>query len=118
MGSKEFENALRDRREIEVHVIGRNTGREISLPVWFVQVDRQLNLLPVTGSDSNWYQNLRSTPEVRLTANGAEYRTQAVPVTDTAKVDDVVQRFRDKYGADSISTYYTKRDVAVEVPLG
>jgi hypothetical protein len=38
-------------------------------------------------------------------------------VTDPAKVRDVVEKFRAKYGADQVARYYEKLDVAVEVPL-
>jgi hypothetical protein len=32
-------------------------------------------------------------------------------------VRDVVEKFRDKHGAVQVQTYYSKLDVAVEVPL-
>jgi hypothetical protein len=32
-------------------------------------------------------------------------------------VNDVVEKFRAKYGADDVERYYPKHDVAVEVPL-
>jgi len=36
---------------------------------------------------------------------------------DPARVPDVVEKFRAKYGADEVATYYPKFDVAVAVPL-
>ncbi len=30
--------------------------------MWFVEEGEKLLLLPVGGSDSNWYRNLRKTP--------------------------------------------------------
>jgi hypothetical protein len=32
-------------------------------------------------------------------------------------VRDVVEKFRQKYGAGEVSKYYSKLDVAVDVPL-
>jgi len=32
-------------------------------------------------------------------------------------VNDIVHKFRTKYGATDVDSYYPKRDVAVEVPL-
>jgi hypothetical protein len=118
MAAKEFSAALEGTREIDVTVTGRKSGRDISFPVWFVREGRTMHLLPVTGSDSNWYKNVLRTPKIRLSVNGADYRAEAVPVTDAAEVDGVVERFRDKYGADNVRAYYPKHDVAVQVPLG
>jgi hypothetical protein len=70
---------------------------------------------PVTGSNSQWYKYVVKTPTIRLTAGGSQYTTRATPVTDSAKVDEVVDRFRAKYGARDVESYDSKRDVAVEV---
>jgi deazaflavin-dependent oxidoreductase (nitroreductase family) len=118
MAAKKFSEALEGSRQIDVTVTGRKTGRDISFPVWFVRDGRTIHLLPVSGSDSNWYRNVLRTPKVRLSADGTDHRAEAVPVTDAAEVDGIVEQFRDKYGADNISAYYPKHDVAVEVPLG
>ena len=42
---------------------------------------------------------------------------QAIPITDPAKVQEVVEKFRAKYGAEDVKKYYSKFDVAVAVPL-
>jgi deazaflavin-dependent oxidoreductase (nitroreductase family) len=118
VGVDEFRSALQGTREIELTVVGRRSGRESSRPVWFVQDGATLYLLPVTGSDSNWYRNLVKAPEIGVTAGGAELRTHARPIDDPDQVRDVVERFRSRYGAEQVETYYPKRDVAVEVPLG
>jgi hypothetical protein len=36
MASEEFSKALESSSEIELTVTGRKSGREISIPVWFV----------------------------------------------------------------------------------
>ena len=71
----------------------------------------------MTGSDSQWYKNVLKTPTIRLAAGGSDYSAQATPVTDPAKVDEVVESFRAKYGAKDVESYYPKHDVALEVPL-
>jgi hypothetical protein len=43
--------------EITITVTGRKSGRPISIPVWFVLEDAKLYLLPVSGSDTEWYKN-------------------------------------------------------------
>jgi hypothetical protein len=116
MAFADFENALSDTNQIELTTSGRISGRESARPVWFVRESEHLYLLPIHGSDSPWYKNVVKTPAIRLAAGGAEYSARAKPVTDPAKVDEVVESFRSKYGARNVASYYTKLDVAVEVP--
>jgi hypothetical protein len=112
----DFEDALDNTNEIDLITTGRTSGRESSRPVWFVREGENVYLLPVTGSDSQWYKNVLKTPAIRLAAGGTEYSARATPITDPIKVDEVVEGFRAKYGASDVETYYPKRDVAVEVP--
>ncbi|PZG21463.1 DUF2255 domain-containing protein [Micromonospora craterilacus] len=111
-------DALQGVREVELTVTGRKTGRQISRPVWFVLDEDSVFLVPVTGSDSEWYKNVRQTPMVQLAANGSALSSSATPITDADRVDHVVTMFRDKYGAEQFASYYPKHNVAVQVPLG
>jgi hypothetical protein len=117
MAVAEFTRALQDTDEIELTVTGRGTGRKTSRPVWFVQDGDVLYLLPVKGSDSEWFKNVLKDPTVTLSADGVEATAKATPITDPAKVREVVEKFRAKYGPDEVAKYYTKFDVAVKVPL-
>ena len=76
-----------------------------------------LNLVLVSGLDSNWYKNVLRTPAIRLAAGGAERTASAAPVTDPARVAEIVDRFRAKYGAKDVAAYYPKQNAAVTVPL-
>jgi deazaflavin-dependent oxidoreductase (nitroreductase family) len=102
--------------EVEITVTGRRSGRDRSLLVWFVQEDDKLYLLPLKGTDTEWYRNVLKTPTMRLASGGAEATATATPTTDPAKVSDVVEKFRAKHG-DDVARYYEKFDAAVEVPL-
>ena len=110
-------DALKDRlsryREINISVTGRKSGRAISRPVWFVFEDEKLYLLPVQGSDTQWYKNVLKKPTIRVNARGTAAEFQVVPLTDAARVSSVVEKFRDKYGAGDVKKYYSKLDVAV-----
>ena len=117
MAFNQFEEALKNTDEIEITVTGRKSGRRISRPVWFVHEGERLYLLPVKGSDSDWYKNILKTPAMRLNVGGKEWSVEARPLTDKVKVRDIVEKFRNKYGADQVKKYYSKFDVAVEVPL-
>lgn len=99
--------------EISISVTGRKSGRTISVPVWFVFDASKLYLLPVYGSDTQWYKNVLSNPAIRIEAGGAHSDLSVVAVTDTAEVSSVVKKFRDKYGVADVKKYYSKLDVAV-----
>ena len=100
-------------RGIDISVIGRKSGRTISNPVWFVLEGDDLLLLPVQGTDTQWYKNVLSNPTIRINARGAEAELRAVAITDGKRVASVVQKFRNKYGAGDVKKYYSKFDVAV-----
>jgi deazaflavin-dependent oxidoreductase (nitroreductase family) len=98
--------------EIHISVTGRKSGRTISVPIWFV-FDKDLYLLPVHGSDTQWYKNVLENPSIRVKAGSTEADFKAVPITDAKQVSAVIEAFRGKYGAGDVKKYYSKFDVAV-----
>jgi deazaflavin-dependent oxidoreductase (nitroreductase family) len=108
----DLKSRLSRSREINITVTGRKSGRTISIPVWFVLDDDTLYLLPVQGSDTQWYKNVLKNPSIRIKAGGAEAEVRAVPVKDATQVKSVVEKFRAKYGAKDVKKYYSKLDVA------
>jgi deazaflavin-dependent oxidoreductase (nitroreductase family) len=110
-------NALKERlsksSEITITVTGRKSGRPVSIPVWFVSDDDKLYLLPVKGSDTQWYKNVLKNPSLRIDAGGAGGELKAVPITDAKPVASVVEKFRGKYGTGDVKKYYSKFGVAV-----
>ena len=114
-------NALRDNlsrsQEITISVTGRKSGLTISIPIWFVVEDDKLYLLPVQGSDTQWYKNVLKKPSIRIGVRGTESEFNAVPITDATQVSSVAEKFRDKYGANNVKKYYSRFDVAVETQI-
>jgi deazaflavin-dependent oxidoreductase (nitroreductase family) len=104
-------------REVNITVTGRKSGRIISIPVWFVSEDGKLYLLPVSGSDTQWYKNVLKNPSIRIEAGGEKAELSAIPVTEPKQVASVVEKFRAKYGASDVKKYYSKFDVAVLADL-
>ena len=104
-------------RQINLTVTGRKSGKPSSRPVWFVFEDPTLYLLPVQGSDTQWYKNLLADPRLRINARGTEAELTATPITDRMQVADVVEKFREKYGAADVKKYYSTFDVAVRAVL-
>jgi len=52
---------------------------------------------------------------MRIDARGEAADLKAVPITDAAGVNAVIEKFRAKYGAGDVKKYYSKFDVAVLV---
>ena len=116
MAHTDFSTGLQNASEIEITVTGRTSGRTHSYPIWFAVDGDKLYLIPVKGSDTEWYKNVRKRPSIRLTARGKRLTASARILTDQAQLDQVLEKFREKYGRN-VKSYYPKYDVAVEVPL-
>ena len=103
--------------EIDLTVKGRKSGQDISRPVWFVHEEDKVYLLPVQGSDTNWYRNVLKNPNVKISAQTQELSGPARMVTDVNKVKEIVEKFRSKYGKSDVQKYYSKFDVGIEFAL-
>jgi len=114
--NQSIKERLSRHRELNLSVTGRKSGRTITNPVWFVLEDTKLYLLPVKGSDTEWYKNVLKNPKIRIEARGAEAELEAAPITDKTEVSSVVEKFRGKYAGD-VKKYYSKFDVAVVADL-
>jgi deazaflavin-dependent oxidoreductase (nitroreductase family) len=113
----DFKERLARYREIKISVIGRKSGKTISIPVWFVLDGEKIYLLPVQGSGTQWYKNVIKNPSIRIEARDAEAKVTAKPITESAAVQSVIEKFREKYGAGDVKKYYSKLDVAVVAEL-
>jgi hypothetical protein len=104
--------------EIELTVKGRKSGNDLSRTVWFVRESNILYLLPVNGSDTNWYKNMLANPMLKLSINSKEVLSaNGRPITDKNQVADIIGKFNSRYSEGEVKKYYTKFDAAVEVPL-
>ena|ERR1700722_20339674 len=112
-----LKDALARHKEIKISVTGRKSGRAISILVWFVFEDSKLYLLPVQGSDTQWYKNVQKKPSVRIDVGGAKAELKVTLTTDAAQVASAVEKFRAKYGASDVKKYYSKFDVAVQAQV-
>jgi hypothetical protein len=66
-------------RQIKLSVIGRKSEQTISVPVWFVLEGDTLYLLPVQGSDTQWYKNVLKNSSIRIDARGVEWSSERFP---------------------------------------
>ena len=109
--------ALKKDKEIELTVTGRKTGKPIPRPVWFVLREKELLLLPVTGTESQWYKNILKDPQVRIRSSQQTLKGKLRAITQKKQVDEVIELFKGKYGASEIKKYYPNPNVAATMPL-
>jgi hypothetical protein len=76
-----------------------------------------LYLLPVQGSETNWYKNLLVDPTLKISVNCVETPARGKPITNSSTVNDILKKFKSKYGEEEVKKYYRKFDVAAEVIL-
>jgi hypothetical protein len=117
MSKADLHRRLNSANEITLSVKGGKSGKNIPRLVWFAYEGNTLYLLPVQGSDTSWYKNLLVDPTLKISVNGIEISARGKPITDSNGVDDIVRKFKSKYGEGDVKRYYTKFDVAVEVTL-
>jgi deazaflavin-dependent oxidoreductase (nitroreductase family) len=113
----DLQDRLSRYRRINLSVVGRKSGKTISNPVWFVAEGDTMYLLPVRGSDTQWYQNVLKNPSIRIDVRGATAELRARTITESSEVKSVIKKFREKYGVGNVKQYYSKFDVAVDITL-
>jgi deazaflavin-dependent oxidoreductase (nitroreductase family) len=109
--------ALKKDKEIELTVTGRRSGKPLPRPVWFVLRGTELLLLPVTGTDSQWYKNILRNPQVKIRSSQQSFNGKLRTITGKKQVDEVIELFRGKYGPSDIKKYYPKPNVAATLLL-
>ena len=117
MSKSDLHQRLNRDSEITPSVKGRKSGKDIPRPVWFVHERNTLYLLPVQGSDTNWYKNMLVDPTLKISVNGVEISAKGKRITDSSRVDAVIEKFKSRYSEGEVKKYYTKFDVAVQVTL-
>ena len=108
---------LKQASEVRITVRGRKSKRKVSAPVWFILEGRKITLVPTKGSDSEWSKNLVKDPQIELGVGETTVSSEATLVRDSKQVENVLDKFRAKYRSMWSESYYTKRDVCMEVPV-
>jgi hypothetical protein len=111
--SESLSQRLAHLNEIKITVTGRSSGRAITIPVWFVTEENSLFLLPLKGSDTQWYKNVLKKPSLLVEAGSTKTQLHVELITNSAQVSSLVEKFRNKYGAAEVKKYYSKFDVAL-----
>jgi deazaflavin-dependent oxidoreductase (nitroreductase family) len=103
--------------------IGRRTGREHRIEIWFGLSGGVVYLLSGGGDRSDWVRNLRANPSVGIRIGGVERPARARVVTDGDEVGTARRLLAAKYqgwreGAELSTWARTALVVAVEPEEG
>ncbi|OLD13781.1 MAG: hypothetical protein AUI50_05605 [Crenarchaeota archaeon 13_1_40CM_2_52_14] len=112
-----LKSSLAKETEIELVVTGRKSRKLIPRPVWFVLKGTELLLLPVTGTNSQWYKNILQDPRVKIKSKGQSITGKLHPIAGKKEVGEVIRLFEEKYGPRDIKRYYPNPNVAASLPL-
>ncbi|HKW05881.1 MAG TPA: nitroreductase/quinone reductase family protein [Nitrososphaerales archaeon] len=109
---------LKDIRDARLFVTRRKSNLERSISLWFVEREGVINLVPMHGTGSEWYQNVLSNSKVRLEIDHRSFTGNAKSITERHRVDSIINLFKDKYGERVFNNFYKgPLDCAVEVPI-
>src|SRR5881409_4259780 len=117
MKAGNLKSSLTKEKEIELTVTGRKSRKLIPRPVWFVLKGTELLLLPVTGTNSQWYKNILQDPRVKVNSSGQTIAGKLRSITGKKEVDEVIELFKEKYGPRDVKRYYPNPNVAASLPL-
>jgi hypothetical protein len=56
-------------------------------------------------------------PTLKISVNRVEVSERGKQITENNRVNDIVKKFKSKYGEGEVKKYYTNFDVSVEVTL-
>lgn len=94
MGTEDFAA----RKTVRVTTRGRTTGLPRTVSLWFVaEGPRAILVQHATRARANWYRNLAVHPAVTVDFGSGPIAAAAAPITDPARVRDVLARVRRKY---------------------
>jgi hypothetical protein len=117
MDNSEIQKVLDSSVELQITVTGRRSGREFSMPVWFVREGSTVFLMPIRGSKNQWYKNVLKSKRIKISSGKISVELSAKPIKDSKRVASVADKFRKKHGVADVKKYYAGFDAAVELSL-
>jgi len=103
--------------EAKMSLIQRSTGKIYTILLWFVQQGRRMFFVPSYGSNTMWYKNILTNPNITIDLNGKKYKIKAHVSNDKRILKMIMDMFESKYGSNEVERWYWKREVLVEIAL-
>jgi len=86
------------RKTVRLTTRGRRSGKPRAVTLWFVtDGPRRILVQHASSARANWYHNLLDDPAVTLDFGAGAVDAHATPITDPARVRDVLAMVRRKY---------------------
>jgi hypothetical protein len=117
MGKKEFADVLANEREIEISFVRGTNGKTRTIPIWFAVEGGHLQLLPMYGLKTKWFQDIEKSGSLEVHVKSQAMKAHPQIVRDESKVERIKGVFAQKYGVGEVKKYYPMSEVALEIPL-
>ena len=107
---KQAEQLLKDSQELSLSTIGRKTGKDRTVELWFVYEEGLVWFLAGkdrNGPTSHWARNLLANPNASLKIGRTVFRARSTKVDDSeARVTFLLEAYRTKYGETTVTQFY------------
>jgi hypothetical protein len=117
MGRKEFVDALSGQNEVQISFVKGKNGKMRTIPIWFAVEEGRLQLLPMYGLRTKWFQDVEKSGNVELSVKNQKLSVSPSIIRDEAKIEHIKVVFARKYGVADVKRYYPTSEVAFEIPL-
>ena len=91
--------------EVEITTIGRKTGNPHTKPIWFVYDQGHFYIQSGKEGKSDWYQNLKKDPDLKLKIGELAFSGRAKFIDDEKETERVHGLFREKYLRARLSSW-------------
>ena len=71
----------------------------------------------MNGSETQWYRNLKKDRTIAIQVAEMRRDFRARLLKDARAVSSMTRQFREKYTPEEIKRWYTRLDVAVQIPF-
>lgn len=114
---KEFSAVLSGESEVTITFVTSKSGKMRTIPIWFAVEGGTLQLLPMYGLKTKWYQDIEKSGRVELAVKNQKLSAAPKIIRDEARVESIKATFGKKYGVGDVKRYYPTSEVAFEIPL-
>ena len=98
--------ALISRKLMVLTTVGRATGRNRSIPLWYYVEEDTIFCFSGWGRGSDWAKNLAVNPQVRITIGRTNLMAEGSIVESSDTQTRILQSFQQKYGRRTVKLFY------------
>ena len=103
--------------EVLISYLRSRTGKTRSIPVWFTVSEKKMELLPMYGTRTKWFEDVQKSGRLDVRIRDWQMGANPSVVKDVQAIERTKRRFVEKYGESDVRRYYPTQDVALVFPL-